>query len=824
MSINGANLAGAAVKLDRAPITPLSQSDAEIRLQMPAHANGYAILGLTAGANTAYARYLYVAPRLQDLPPGFITTVAGMGAYGGEYGPATAASFPLSLGMAIDQAGQLYFADTNNNRVLRIRRNGILEPYAGNSLSSGSRPAVPSPAVDVSISFPRSIAFDSRGDLIVPDDGGYLWRIDLNGMAEIIAGTGKIAASAPEGVPAHGTAIGQPTWVAVDRDDNIYFLDWPTARVRKIDGNGILTTFAGTGTYGFSGDGGPATSAQFSERSNDDGVLAFDHAGNLLLTDVANHRIRRIAKTNGTIETIVGPAINGHTLDNIRGLAVGPTDEIYFSNAAELYRRSPDGTITTLASGKRGFSPDGSRLPQASMGLIYALLVDRDGNLLYSDSDVARLRKIDLTTNQISTLAGSGPKIFGEGGPAVAATASVTGLSFLPGGELAMSWFVGTNALFKIDGAGNLVRIAGSGVSGPLFDVAALDATLSAASISAARDGTIEMTGGWSSRIDAGGIVRHTAGQPGSCGFSGDGGQAVDAFLCQAWDAVRDAGGNLFIADTNNNRVRRVRASDGVIETFAGSGPVNGFEHYNAGSYCGDGGPATAACLNTPYGLAFDDAGNLLVCEGGRIRRIDQRGVIETLASTFCTKLAWAFGNAFSAGVDRVSRISRSGRVIVLTASGTGFSGDGGPSSQAHIEASLQGGAVAVDAEGNLFFNDCNNQRIRAIRFGAVLAPPNATIQAAAAGSNIRATVFTSAGEPAEGVRVDFSAPPSGATCTLSSAFAITDANGVASVTCTPTCVTGSYSVRAQPLTAAATASVAFTNAAGPCRRRAVRH
>jgi sugar lactone lactonase YvrE len=813
------------VNLDRGQITPIAQTDSEVQLQMPPHANGYAIVGVTAGAaNTAYARFLYLAPRLQDLSPGFITTVAGIGFYGGEYGPATSAWFPESVGMAIDPAGRLYFAVPGNNRIMRIRGDGILEPFAGNSLSSGPRPVGQTPALDVSITFPRSIAFDSLGNLVVPDDGAYLWRVDPNGIAEIIAGTGQFGTSAPEGVLARGTAIGQPSFVAVDRDDNIYFLDWPNARVRKIDRNGILTTFAGNGSYGFAGDGGPATAAQFSERSNDDAALVFDHEGNLLLVDVGNHRIRRILKAGGTIETIIGPAINGHTLDNIRGLAVGPNNEVYFSNAAELYKRSADGTITTLAAGKRGFSPDGARLPQASLGVIYALLVDRGGNLLYADSDVARLRKIDLTTNQISTVAGTGPRVFGEGGPANAATASITGLSFLPGGELAMSWFTGTGGLFKIDGDGNLVRIAGSGVSGPLFDVPALDATLGAASVSVSRDGTIDTAGGWISRIDAGGIVRHTAGQPGSCGFSGDGSKAVDALLCQAWDAVRDASGNVFIADTNNNRVRRVRASDGMIETFAGSGPVNGFERYNSGTYCGDGGPATSACLNTPYGLAFDDRENLLVCEGGRIRRIDQSGIIRTLATTFCTKLAWAFGSVFSAGGDRVARTSRSGRVTALTASGIGFSGDGGPASQAHIEANLQGGGVAVDAEGNLFFNDCNNQRIRAIRFGAVLAPPDAITQAAAAGTKIRATVFSATGDPAEGVRVDFSAPQVGATCTLSSLFAITDASGAADVTCTPNCAPGTYSVVAQPLTALSAASVSFTNESVPCRRRSVRH
>ena len=796
---------------------------------MPQHANGFAIVGIANSAGSAFGRFLYLPPRLQDLPAGYITTVAGIGTYGGEYGPATEAWFPLSIGMAIDPSGRLYFTDTNNNRVLRIRTDGTLEPFAGNGHGGGQNPPGKMAALDASITFPRSIAFDSHGRLIVPDDQGYLWRVDPNGEAEVIAGTGqgRTVTPLPEGIPALGATIGQPAWVAVDAGDNIYFLDWTNARVRRIDTNGLLTTFAGNGTFGFSGDGGPATSAQFSELSNDDGGLAFDHAGNLLLVDKANHRIRRIDRAARTIDTIVGPSINGLTLNDLRGIAVGSADEIYFSNAAGLYVRTADGTISTLSSGKPGFSPDGARLPDAPLGEIYALLVDRSGNLLYSDANVARLRKIDLTTKQISTLAGSGPRVFGEGDSALAAAASTNGLAILPTGELVMSWWIGTGGLFKIDAQGRLIRIAGSGVFGPLFDVPALEATIASNSVSVARDGTIDVGGIWMARIDSTGFVRHTAAVPGACGFSGDGGPAVNASTCQAWDAIRDPAGNLVIADTNNNRIRRVDASTGMITTIVGSGVPNGFERYGAGTSCGDGGPATSACINTPYGVTYDDAGNLLICEapgvGTGIRRVDRSGTISTLARFGCTKLTWAFGNLFTVA-GYVARVSRSGEITALSPRGDGFSGDGGPAALAHIEANTQGTGIAVDAEGNLFFSDGNNFRVRAIRYGAVLAPSGSTIQATASGSTIRAVVSTSAGRPAEGVRVEFAPPSGGASCILSSPFAITDANGVASVSCTSNCVPGTYSVTASPLTASSTASVSFTNGGGPCRRRAARH
>ncbi len=797
VTISGANFTGAAVTLDGSMITPQARSDSTITLAMPAHDNGYAIVSVGG----AYARFLYVPPRLQDLPAGYITTVAGIGAYGGEYGPATSAWFSLIWGMAFDPSGRLYFTDTNNGRIMRIRADGVVEPFV------------------TGIHFPRSIAFDSHGNLIVPDDTCLIYRIDPNGVRETIAGTGHCATSAASGLPAKTTAIGQPSYVTLDLADNVYFIDWPTAVVRKIDGSGILTTIAGNGTYGFSGDGGPATSAQFSERFNDDGGLAVDHAGNVLLVDQGNGRVRRINQASGTIETI----ISGQPPGNLRSITVAADDSIYFSSVSSIYVRAPGGAVTTVVSGGEGFTEDGPLTVETKIGTVYAMVVDSAGNLLYADADVPRVRKIDRLANRISTIAGSGPRVFGEGGPALAAAAVAQGLAFLPTGEMLIAGF---NGIFKIDASGRLVRVAGSGTFGPLFDVPALNATMNApASVTVSRDGIIDFAGIWIARIDREGVVRHTAAKPGACGFAGDGGAAIDALLCQSWDAARDPAGKLVIADTNNNRIRRVDAS-GVITTIVGSGPPNGLERYGAGSSSGDGGAATDARINTPYGVAFDGSGNLLICEapgiGTAIRKVDTNGVISTFAHFGCTKVLWAFGNLYTV-VGRVVRVSRSGQVIELSPPGDGFSGDGGPASAAHIKANTQASALVADAEGNLYFNDGNNLRIRAIRFGAVLAPPNATIHATAIGSTIRATVLDASGRPAEGVRVELVTPASGASCTAS--FAITDASGIATTTCTPNCIAGTYSVTAIPLTSASTASVSLTNSPGQCgRRRAVRH
>jgi|GEM_PF-2086848 len=830
VTISGANLAGTTVMLDRASVVPLSQTDAQLTLRMPAHANGYAIIGASNADGVAYARFFYVPPRLDELQPGEITTIAGIGDYGGEYGPAREAELRSPWGVAYGRDGLLYFTSASNSRVMRVRADGILEPFAGNGGIAGPHPPGLTPALDVQVDFPRSLAFDSHGNMIVPDSNFafYIWRITPAGLAELIAGTGQNSHNVVDGVPAKGTAIGEPNYVAVDADDNIYFIDFTNARIRKIDRDGILSTVAGNGSYGFSGDGGPATSAQFNLAYNDIGGLAIDPDGNILLLDTSNQRIRRISKSTGVIETIAGPTFNGHQLDNIRAMTVAPNGDLYFGNASELYRRRTDGTIQLIPNGGHGFSEDGARLPAAPMSSFLGMTIDPHGDLVYVDADVRRIRKLDLTTLTISTLAGIGPRNMGEDGPAIAA--AITGhdddIDLLPSGEMVVA---DTDRIEKIDAAGRWVRFAGSGVFGASDDLPALQSNAMAPFSSAASpNGVVDYAdGGWVARVDSDGIVRRTAGGDFQCKFSGDGGDARLAQLCQTWDALRDRDGNLLIADTNNNRVRRVDHQSGIITTIVGSGKPNGAEGYGAGTTCGDGGAATSACVNTPYGLAFDDGGNLLVSENqDRIRRIDRSGVISTFADAHCTKITWAFGHLFAVGGDFVFSVSRSGRITPLTRMGAsrGFGGDGGLSRDAQIGFQFQSSGIAVDGHGNVFFNDGSNLRVRAIRYGAVLAPSGATVQATANGKVIRASVADDLAQPAEGVRVDFAVPASGASCTLSSPFAITDANGIATVTCTPNCLAGKYSVAATPLAAPVSAAVQFTNAGYPCRGRAVRH
>jgi hypothetical protein len=270
-----------------------------------------------------------------------------------------------------------------------------------------------------------------------------------------------------------------------------------------------------------------------------------------------------------------------------------------------------------------------------------------------------------------------------------------------------------------------------------------------------------------------------------------------------------------------------------VITTVAGSGATTGFEGYGRGTNCGDGGPATSACLNTPIGVAVRDDGTMFINAWFEIRKVSPAGTISSLRWPQTMKLVVGPGQAiFAHGLYRIYREEHDAVRTLTGGNADGFSGDGGPATAARMATgeveTAQG--LAIDAEGNLFFHDAGNRRIRVIRYGAVLAPPNATVQATViSDSTIRATVFDSAGQPAPGVRVDFTAPSGGRSCHFpnrsNTTGVITDSNGVAVTSCVPNCAgNGSFVVTAQPLTASATATVTMFDTSGPCRRRAVRH
>ncbi len=822
MALSGANFSGANVMLDRNAVTPLSQTDNEIRIRMPAHENGYVVIAVRKNAAAAFHEFLYIPPDFRTLAPGGITTIAGVGLYDHAFGPAKEAMIYANYGAAFDSAGRVYVCDPGANRVYAVNADGFIERFAGSGSSDpSSDDGEGRPAVDVAIGYPRSVALDGAGNVYIPDTGYRIRKVTPDGLVHNLAGTGT-QGLAGEHVPARGTAIGSPTLIAADKDDLFFIEDM--ARVRRVHfADGTISTFVADGN--------------FKLPTNDDGALLIDAARNLWLLDRGNGRIRRADRSSGAIETVLEVRdASGNPL-SLSGFTVDREGNIYYTPGIYIVKTTRDGKLLKQFGdglAPPAFSPDGTAADSARFGQINYLGIDPAGNLVFSDSSVGRMRRINFATGRIETIAGMRPAMYAENGPATAAILNFSNggdADLSPNGELLIA-DTGNSRIRRLDANGNLTTIAGNGFLDFTNDnVPALSTGLVPLAIHTDRSGIDVTHFGKLLRLDANGVFHSvTTFLPGgsACLYSGDGGPAIAAGLCQPWDTARDSNGNLFVADTNNNRIRRIDSLTGRITTFAGNGaPPNGAERYGAGRECGDGGPALAACFNTPYGLVFDNEGNLLVADNwNTIRKIDTAGIVSTLVRAPATKLRTdRAGSLFGVGADFVWRFDRQGKLTTLAGgNGFGFDGDGGAARSAKLSGFGQSQGLSIDGEGNLFFVDAGNQRVRAIRYGAVLAPPGASVTATASGTTIRAFVRHSDGTPAPSVRVDFSAPTTGASCAWSSTSAVTDANGVASVVCNSNCIAGSFTATAQPLTASATATVSLTNAGGPCRRRAIAH
>jgi len=284
---------------------------------------------------------------------------------------------------------------------------------------------------------PIDVTLDAAGSMYVADYLKHsIYKIDRLANVTTIAGTGEVGFSG-DGALATAAKLGNPTSVAVDPDGTIYIADYGNARIRRIGTNGIITTFAGNGSAAFGGDNGPATSSSIYLPLD----LAVDAAGNLLIVDYGHARIRKITKSTGIITTIAGTGRRGSTGDNGPPLAadidpaalfVAPDGSIYFADSS--YRGSPtapkvrkisaDGTtVTTVAgSGTRGSAGDGGPALSAQFLSIDGIALDPAGNLYIAEFDASRIRKVAASTGIVTVYAGTGAGgLSGDGGDAVKA-------------------------------------------------------------------------------------------------------------------------------------------------------------------------------------------------------------------------------------------------------------------------------------------------------------------------------------------------------------------------------------------------------------------
>ena len=266
---------------------------------------------------------------------GIITTIAGndTAGYNGDNIPATAAHLWHPVGVACDNAGNIYISDSYNSRIRRINTLGIITTIAGNGVSGYTSDNVLADTTE--IYNPHCLTLDGASNIYFTDFGNYrIRKIDASGIITTIAGTGVMGNTGDNGL-ATGAEINSPWGIVMDNSGNIYFSDYFENVVRKISASGIITRIAGKGIYGYSGDNGPADSAAFENISG----LAVDNSGDLYISDVYNSRIRKVNMGSGIIVTIVGDGVHGFSGDN--GPATNAKIEdpggLVFDDAGNLY-------------------------------------------------------------------------------------------------------------------------------------------------------------------------------------------------------------------------------------------------------------------------------------------------------------------------------------------------------------------------------------------------------------------------------------------------------------------------------------------------------
>ena len=300
--------------------------------------------------------------------------------------------------MAVDQAGNLYIADGANNVVRKVTPAGYISTYAGTGTAGYSGDG--SAGTSAELSAPWGVALDASGNLYIADSGNNRVRkVTPGGTISTYAGTGAPGFSG-DGNAAISAKLSAPSGVAVDSNSNLYVADAGNNRIRIVSPGGNITTYAGNGTPGFSGDGSAATSAQLSLPAG----LAVDSSGNLFIADTNNNRIRMV-DSGGTIFTVAG---NGNSTDSGDGLAatsagikapqnvvVDSAGNLYVAESARLRWVSTRGIIQTLAgNGTVGSTGDGGAATSAELGLLSGVGLDALGQLYLSDSTYNVVRRI----------------------------------------------------------------------------------------------------------------------------------------------------------------------------------------------------------------------------------------------------------------------------------------------------------------------------------------------------------------------------------------------------------------------------------------------
>jgi len=599
--------------------------------------------------------------RMVSAATGLISTYAGTetAGYSGDGGQATAAQLSSPSGLAVE-GGNLYIADTGNGLIREVNSStGVITTYAGDVLSGSPVRGCNATGTGVFLS-PRSIAFGPGFQLYVADPGcDVVWQVAAGGAVSVLAGKVQTFGYAGDSGPATSAELNQPFSVAVDSAENVYIADWGNNRIREVlAGAGTIQTVAGNGTFGSSGDGGPATAAEIE----DPYAVTLDSSANIYLSNLFS--IRLVTAKTGIISTFAGVSepSSGNTdgalsIPNVldpESLSFGSNDALYFYDA--------------YSARVRMVSAPG---PAPSTAAATPVISVNSGT--YSSPQTVTITDATPDATIYFTLDGSTPT---GSSPIYHGSVVVTGTSilnaiaiapgFLPSAPAAASYTItpAPSTVISTIATAESVGIANAGCFGGVALDKANDIYVIAMCL---QDDYVY-------KISASTGKATLLAGTGEYGYAGDGESALDAefeFTDSSGIAV-DSSGNIYVADTYNNRVRVINAQTGVITTFAGTGTYGD---------SGDGGAAASAQLAFPQGLAFDAQGNLYIADSGNniVRMVSaQNGNISTVAGT---------------------------------PQSYGYSGDGGLATSATLENPQ---AIALDSTGNLYIGD-EGYRIRKV-------------------------------------------------------------------------------------------------------------
>jgi uncharacterized protein (TIGR03437 family) len=679
-----------------------------------------------------------------------ISTLAG-----GSPPPLSTAPLSASIGMpsgiAVDPTGAVYF--TSQNCVFKLG-GGVVTRVAGTSIAGYSGDGGPATEANLNLStdpvdVPSGLAVDNRGNVYIADAANFrIRKVSPNGVISTVAGNGMPGYSG-DGGPATSAELSGPYGLAADASGSLYITDddGGIGRIRKVTAAGTITTIAGNGLSDYSGLGGPATAAALSSPRG----VAVDLAGDIFVSEVFG-RILRISPNNTiTLVTVLkGPL----------GLAVDANGALYVADGLGQGVERISGTATRIAgTGSPGYSGDGGQAGSAQLNYPMGVAVDSVGTVYISDSRNNRIRSILpsailYASGTITTVAGNGTS--GAGTASAAQFAGPVAVSRDAAGNV---YVVDppNYRIQKISSSGLVSTVAGNGTFGLGIANRSQDGGLAVnASLTQPRGVTVDSAGNlyftdYSSvrKVSTNGIISTFAGTDtfsSVAGCPGDGGQATSASMSQPEGIVADTLGNVYVSDIDCNSVRKI-APNGIITTVAGNG---------TSGYSGDGGPATSAQLFVPRAVATDNSGNIYIadCFNGRVRKVSANGVISTVAGsgnpfgplgdggpataaalrTPAGVAAAASGDIYISDSDnnRIRRVLPNGIIITIAGNGEqGFSGDGGLATNAMLAGPW---GVAIDSSGDVYVADTGNSRIRVLKPAPLSISSNSTLPGATVG------------------------------------------------------------------------------------------